>query len=52
MSHYQNVDTCHKTRIENCKGSLLDPILSYDKWAYWCKLKKGWFNKQCDCKKK
>lgn len=38
----RSIDTCHKTRIENCKGSLALPREAYDKWAYWCKDDKSW----------
>ncbi len=48
-----NRDTCkhHKTRIKNCKGTLLDDKSKYSKWAYWCPERriKGWSSSMCDC---
>lgn len=49
----QNVKKHHKTRIENCKGSLLDKKENYKKWAYWCpnNWPNGWLSKPCNCKR-
>lgn len=35
MSSRQDIYKDHKTRLENCKGVLLEPIENYGKWAYW-----------------
>lgn len=47
----RSTDTCHKTRVENCKGNLADPRDQYGKWAYWCKDIKfrvrGWRAEPC-----
>ncbi len=53
MTANQKLNTCHKVRIENCKGELLEPRENYGKWAYWCGNKKvrGWSSISCNCKK-
>lgn len=36
MLEYKSVtDKPHKTRVENCKGVLKEPLSNYGKWAYW-----------------
>lgn len=51
MSSKQSLRTCHKTRIVNCKGHLLEPRERYMKWAYWCKDNRpghcGWTTLPC-----
>ena len=49
MSSSSNIGEHHKTRVENCKGIMHDPIGKYVKWAYWCPNKKYWFASKCDC---
>ena len=44
------INTHHKTRIENCKGTLKEHRENYVKWAYWCPVvKSGWTSKPCEC---
>jgi len=53
MSSHGNVYKHHKTRIEKCNGTLLEPEAMYTKWAYWCPNRKvhGWTSKPCTCPK-
>jgi len=49
MSSNRNTGEHHKTRTENCNGTMRDPIEEYEKWAYWCPNKRCWFASKCEC---
>ena len=50
---------CHKTRLENCTGRLLEGRKRYGEWAYWCgkvddvnhPCDVGWSNTPCEHQK-
>jgi hypothetical protein len=53
MSSGRDIKKHHRTRIENCKGTLRGDRSEFGKWAYWCperpKGSGGWYPTVCTC---
>lgn len=48
MASKHRLDTCHRCRSDNCRGTMKDPASAYGVWAYWCKeSRNGWSAKPC-----